>query len=124
MLVFSEIVKIASIKTIPPEIVKEGIKRWILIVGGKMMLTVNELDEGVAFPRHSHPHEEVKYIISGRIELRTPAGSKILEAGMGCVLSPNEPHEAYVPGPGSVVYINAFSPPREDYLKGRRGSLT
>lgn len=111
--------KTASIKTMPPEIVKEGVKRWILIVGEKMMLAIYELSEGVTFPLHSHPHEQVGYIVSGRIEHRTPTGSEILEAGTGYIFPSNEPHETHNPGPGPVIVVDVFSPPREDYLKSK-----
>jgi quercetin dioxygenase-like cupin family protein len=86
-----------------------------------MMITMNEMDEGETFPRHSHPHEEAKYVIRGTLEMTTGSGTKVLKPGSALIISGNEPHSARVLGPGSVVYVNVFSPPRNDYVAARKG---
>ena len=79
-----------------------------------MMQMQVRLEAGSHLPEHQHPHEQITYVISGRL--------RMLVAG--------EPREL---GPGDTVYlhsevrhgvdvledtlvIDTFSPPREDLL--------
>jgi quercetin dioxygenase-like cupin family protein len=110
-------VETANIESTSPEVVGNGLKRWPLVVGHKMMLYIYELEEGASFPCHNHVHEEVKYILSGKLELKGPRGSQVIETGTACVIHSNELHGAYAPGPGPATYINIFSPVREDFVK-------
>jgi quercetin dioxygenase-like cupin family protein len=109
--------EIANVKATSSEVVEKGVRRRPLVVGEKMMLYVYELEEGTSFPCHKHVQEEAKYILSGKLELRGPRGSQVIEAGTACVIRSNEPHAAYAPGPGPAIYLNIFSPIREDFLK-------
>ena len=78
-------------------------------------MTIGEVDlaPGVALPMHSHPHEQISYVISGRFEFTVGGETTILEPGMVALI------------PGGVMHggktltacrvIDLFSPVREDY---------
>jgi quercetin dioxygenase-like cupin family protein len=119
LLFLGSAMKYADIEGLPPDAAKDGMKRWTLLVSDRMMLTVNEMGKGETFPSHSHLDEEAKYVIRGSMEVRTLSGTIVLRPGTGCLISPNEAHSARVLGSESVVYINVFCPPREEYLVNR-----
>jgi quercetin dioxygenase-like cupin family protein len=60
----------------------EGAQRQILSHGGGMMLVQFTFDAGISAPIHSHPHEQIGYVVSGEIDLimdgreTTPLGAK------------------------------------------------
>ncbi|MGD9972574.1 MAG: cupin domain-containing protein [Desulfatirhabdiaceae bacterium] len=65
-------------------------------------------------PRHTHPHEQTGYLISGRI--RFTIGEDVLEAipGDSWCIPGNMEHQADILE--NSVAIEVFSPVREDYL--------
>ena len=63
---------------------------------------------------HSHHHEQIAYVMSGKVRFETGDGeSRLLEAGDFVVFAPNETHGG-VALEDSVV-LDAFSPAREDF---------
>jgi len=95
----------------------KGIRRWILATGDKMMLVMIEMEEGAVVPWHSHYHEQIGFVLRGRVEFKTSNGTYVFDEGTAYLFRSNEPHEARNPGPGHVVVLEIFSPPREDFLK-------
>jgi len=39
--------------------VMKGVTRYILLSGEKLMIVYYEIEPGVIFPEHSHPHEQM-----------------------------------------------------------------
>jgi len=72
-----------------------------------------ELNAGTAVPMHSHPHEQVTYVIDGRFEFTIGGETRILEPGIAALI------------PGGVMHggktltacrvFDIFTPVREDY---------
>ncbi len=90
-----------------------GLVRRTLIDEGSMMICEFTFASGVRIPDHAHPHEQVGYIIAGRV--RMTIGGETVELGPGdsyCAPS-NVPHSAVTLEP--TVIVDTFSPPREDY---------
>ena len=78
-------------------------------------LTFGEVDlvAGTLLPVHQHPHEQVTYVISGRLEFTVGAETRLLEPGM-CAISPGAtPHSGRALT--ACRAIDVFSPVREDY---------
>ncbi len=91
----------------------QGLKRKTLAQCQSMMICEFTFDANVTIPIHSHPHEQVGYVVEGRV-MMTIAGQET-ELGQGdsyCAPS-NIPHGAHTLDP--TVIIDTFSPPREDY---------
>lgn len=94
----------------------ERIKIKTLVYGEKTLLTEFRLKSGSQLPKHSHPHEQTGYLISGRIRLTM--GDKIFEAepGDSWCIPHNVEHCAEILK--DSIAIEVFSPVREDYLPG------
>jgi integrase len=76
-------------------------------------------EPGAEFPSHSHPEEQMTFVLSGRIAFRS--GRRTIEAGPGDVVHvpPGVPHAARVVGARRVVTLNVFSPVRRVLPDGR-----
>jgi quercetin dioxygenase-like cupin family protein len=91
-----------------------GLQRRILAHNGKLMLVEHHMEASWAGARHSHPHDQLVYIISGR--LRFGAGPEIFEvkAGDSFVVKGGIEHQAWALEPS--VVLDVFTPYREDYV--------
>nr|HDO81582.1 cupin domain-containing protein [Candidatus Bathyarchaeota archaeon] len=92
----------------------EGVWRRTLATGEKMMIVEFSFEAGAKIPTHSHPHEQVGYVVEGEIKLVVDGKEYTLEEGDSYLIPPNTEHSATTPVRAKVVDV--FSPPREDYL--------
>jgi len=90
-----------------------GILRRTLCWGDRMLVAEITLAKGADVPAHSHVHEQVGYIASGRLEWTVDGKMKILEAGDGYAIPGNATHSVRVLE--DSVAIDIFSPVREEY---------
>lgn len=81
--------------------------------GEKMTLSFVDIEQGAQLPEHSHPHEQITYILEGELEMNIGGEKMLLTPGMVHVIPGNTPHSAYAHTPCRV--LDAFSPVREDY---------
>jgi quercetin dioxygenase-like cupin family protein len=96
-----------------PVQVMPGLERRTLAEGGEMMTCEFILEEGVEIPCHSHPQEQLGYVVSGKLIVTVGDNSAELSAG-DCYFAPGGvSHGAMVLEKARVV--DTFSPPREDY---------
>ena len=72
-----------------------------------------ELDEGVAFPKHQHPHEQAVNVLEGTLELDVGGRTHRLSAGQSYVIPPDVPHAGRALTRCRV--LDVFAPVREDY---------
>ncbi len=91
-----------------------GVVRRVLAHSPGLMLTEHILDAGAVLPEHNHPHEQMVYIVSGRIELILNGNLFIMEAGDSLDLPPGASHK--VTALVKTVALDIFSPARQDYL--------
>lgn len=96
------------------EIVREGVSRCGFR-GEDVLLVMNWLQPGMEVNPHSHPFEQVVYIVQGRI--RFTIGDEVVEAGPGSVIRipPDVEHCGEPLGDEPVLNLDVFSPIREDY---------
>lgn len=78
-------------------------------------MTIGEVEfrADTVLPMHRHPHEQITYVLSGRVQLTVGSETTTLTAGMVMLV------------PGGVIHggialtdarvIDVFSPVREDY---------
>src|SRR5262245_12225348 len=88
----------------------EGIERKTLVHGEKTLLTEFRLQKGSVLPRHSHPHEQTGYLVSGRIRLFIGGQEHDAEAGDSWCIPGGVEHGADVLL--DSVAIEVFSPVR------------
>ncbi|HHB91257.1 MAG TPA: cupin domain-containing protein [Anaerolineae bacterium] len=90
-----------------------GLVRRTLVWGEKMMLCEFTAEAGVIVPMHSHPHEQVGYVLSGRVQFTVDGETWIAGPGDSYAIPGGVEHEARVLEP--TVLIELFSPPREAF---------
>ncbi len=90
-----------------------GVTRRTLSTSEGMMLIEVALDKGAMVPFHSHPHEQIGYLASGRVLFELGDERRELAAGDSWLVPPNVPHQVTALEPS--LAIDVFSPPREEY---------
>jgi quercetin dioxygenase-like cupin family protein len=90
-----------------------GFFRRTLGQTGDVMLVEFRAEANVELPDHSHPHQQIGYLVSGKMEI-TIDGVAYQPAPGDCWSIPGGvPHQATFQA--ETVVIECFSPPREDY---------
>jgi len=107
--------KMARATELPIVNVGHGMSRQVL-AGKSLMLVVVQIEPGNEVIAHSHPHEQIGYVLSGRVIFR--AGDTGKELGPGGVYSVEggEEHSAQVVGNEPARLVEVFTPVREDFL--------
>jgi len=102
-----------AVKNLPEEKVTDKISRRIL-VGEKEMVVFWSMKAGVHAAAHTHPHEQIFWMISGTMEFRLGDEKRTCRPGDLGVIPGGVEHEAWFPEDAEVIDI--FAPPREDFL--------
>ncbi len=87
------------------------------VVGERTLLAEIFLQKGCGLPRHSHPHEQTGYMISGHFRLVIGDQAYDTHPGDSWSIPGGTEHEVEVLE--DTVVIEVFSPVREDYLPYR-----
>lgn len=82
--------------------------------GERAMINYIELEPGAVVPNHSHPHEQLGYVVSGSIAMDIAGEVTVLRAGDGYTLAGGVEHSGTAGADGCVV-VDVFAPVREDY---------
>ncbi len=92
-----------------------GLLRRLVALGQQMMAVRVRFAAGATGSPHSHPHEQLTQVLSGRFRFRI--GSEVFEVGAGeSLLIPGGiEHEATALEAGELLDI--FAPPRQDLLE-------
>jgi quercetin dioxygenase-like cupin family protein len=93
----------------------ENLQRKVHAFNDKLMLTEHHMAKGSVFPRHSHPHEQLAYLISGHI--RVCVGDYTFEgrAGDSFIVRGGIEHQVWALE--ESIALDIFTPVREDYLE-------
>ncbi len=105
----------AKLTDLPEEKIGDKITRRIL-VGEKEMVVFLKMKAGARATMHQHPHEQIFWMLSGKMEFTLDGEKRTCVAGDLAVIPGNTPHAAYFPEDTEVVDI--FAPPREDMFTG------
>ena len=90
-----------------------GVHRRVLSCGDHVMVVQFRIAQGADLPVHTHPHEQVGHVVSGRMRFRIGDQERELGPGDGYSVPGNVPHGAT--GVTDAVAIDSFHPVREDY---------
>jgi quercetin dioxygenase-like cupin family protein len=104
-----------ALKNLPEEKVTDKITRRVL-TGEKEMIVWWSMQAGAHAAAHRHPHEQMFWVISGRMEFRLGHERRMCHPGDLGVVPGGVEHEAWFPEDTDV--IDVFSPPREDFMPG------
>jgi quercetin dioxygenase-like cupin family protein len=87
-----------------------------LVVGQNIMLARVLLKKGCVVPEHSHPNEQVTYILEGALKFWIDGREILVNAGETLTIPPNMPHKAEAME--DTVDLDVFCPPRADWMSG------
>jgi len=101
-----------NVETTDPE---EGLRRQVLAFNPGMMLVRHRMQPGWRGARHSHPHEQMVYVIRGHIHFMCGNESFDAFAGDSFIVPGGMEHEASALAESEV--LDFFVPYREDYAR-------
>jgi len=101
-----------SVNTIHPE---DGLSRQVLAFNPGMMLVRHQMQPGWRGARHSHPHEQMVYVIRGHIHFVCGGQAFDAFAGDSFIVPGGVEHEASALAESEV--LDFFVPSREDYAR-------
>jgi len=103
---------------VTPEMIMEGRTRYLAHLSNLMMVVIDFQDGSASRPDppHSHPHEQISYVVSG--EIHVVLGNETTRLGPGDIFTvpPNLPHSIQVLT-STARLVDTFTPVREDFLK-------
>lgn len=91
-----------------------GVSRKTLAVGENTLMTKFVLEAGATLPTHAHPHEQIGFLVSGRLILTIGDESCEMLPGDSWAVPGNVAHGAEVLETAEAVEV--FCPVRQDYL--------
>jgi quercetin dioxygenase-like cupin family protein len=99
-----------------------GLETTILtgLHGEKMMMVLNATSPGHSVPTHSHLHEQIGMVFSGRAILRIGTEERTVEKGDFYCIPSNVPHSDTCLGDEPFVMLDIFYPIRGDFLERLR----
>jgi quercetin dioxygenase-like cupin family protein len=106
--------------SIPVEALNAQLGRQ-LIVGQDLMLARVLLKQGCIVPEHSHPNEQLTYILEGALKFWIDGKEIVVRPGEVLTIPPNMPHKAEAVE--DTVDIDIFYPPRADWMSGKDAYL-
>jgi quercetin dioxygenase-like cupin family protein len=88
--------------------------------GEQAMISRIQLKKGCLVPRHTHPNEQIAYLVSGAMRFSIgeegSAEDVVLRAGEVLVIPGNLPHAAEALE--DTLNFDIFAPPRQDWITG------
>jgi quercetin dioxygenase-like cupin family protein len=90
-----------------------GLRRQVMSFSPSMMLVRHRMEKGWVGTKHSHPHEQMVYVVSGRIVFESPDGQVEAAGGDSFLVPGGVDHQARALEDSEVLDI--FTPYREDY---------
>jgi quercetin dioxygenase-like cupin family protein len=92
-----------------------GLDRRTLGCSERLLIAEFRAAPGVDVPRHSHPHDQVGYVVSGEVQLTIGDETVRCAPGDSYAIPGGVEHGARFLS--QCVVIDCFSPPREDYRR-------
>jgi quercetin dioxygenase-like cupin family protein len=90
-----------------------GMKRQVLAHTDQLMLVRHYFEKDWVGARHSHPHHQLVYVVSGSIRVDIDGKTFDVHAGDSFVVDGDVEHQASALEPSEV--LDVFTPVREDY---------
>ena len=106
--------KLGTLETLKETPVRPGVARKVFS-GDGATLAWTTLEPGHQPNPHSHPHEQIVYIVSGQVRFVVGDEEALIGPGDMLVVPPNVEHWAETVGDEPVVDLSIFSPRRDEY---------
>ena len=92
----------------------KGVMRKILAHSPTMMMVEIDFEKDAIGTTHTHPHEQMTYIISGKFRFTNDGETQDVGPGDSIRFAPGVAHGTVCLEPGRLVDV--FTPCREDFL--------
>lgn len=92
----------------------DGVSRKVLAHSENMMAVEVHFETGAVGAMHSHPHEQLTYVLSGKFEFTIGDETKVVAAGDTMYKQPDIEHGCVCLEAG--VLIDNFTPMRKDFV--------
>ena len=93
---------------------ESGLKRRVLAYNEKLFLAEHEMVKGWVGTVHSHPHDQIVYVVHGHIRVKCQGNTFDAQTGDTFVVRGGVQHDASAIEDSRVVDV--FTPCREDYI--------
>lgn len=104
-----------DLASVPEETINDKITRKV-VAGDQGMIVWWRVKAGGHAAAHKHPHEQIVWMLKGRMDFRIGNEKRSMVAGDVAVIPGGVEHEGFFPEDTEV--IDVFAPPREDFLAG------
>lgn len=94
---------------------ENGLKRRVLAYNDKLFLAEHEMVKGWVGTVHSHPHEQIVYVMRGHLKIACQGNTVDIRTGDTFVVRSGVEHGASAVEDSLV--IDVFTPCREDYIR-------
>ncbi|GMQ49349.1 cupin domain-containing protein [Vibrio sp. 10N] len=101
-------------KDIQLEDLGDGVSRKVLAHNDNMMSVEVHFEKGAVGAMHSHPHEQLTYVLSGAFEFTIGDEKHIVKAGDTMYKQPDIEHGCVCVEAGTL--IDTFTPMRKDFV--------
>lgn len=92
-----------------------GVSRKVLAYSDNIMSVEVHFKQGAIGPMHSHPHEQLTYVLSGEFEFTIGEETKLVKKGDVLYKKPNVMHGCICLKAG--VLLDNFTPMRKDFIQ-------
>lgn len=110
-----EEIKVSHQESVTPSDPEPGLKRQVLAYNQNLMLVRHVMRKGWQGTRHSHPHDQLVYVIQGRLQFTGGSSTFEVTTGDSFVVPGNVEHQASALEDSEV--LDVFHPYREDYAQ-------
>jgi quercetin dioxygenase-like cupin family protein len=105
----------SALAAMPWERLNDTIERRVL-AGKQGMIVWWKMKAGAHAAAHRHPHEQIVWMLKGKMDFRIGDERRSMVAGDVAVIPGGVEHEGFFPEDTEVVDV--FAPPREDFVAG------
>jgi quercetin dioxygenase-like cupin family protein len=100
---------------VPLEDLGNGIKRKVLAYHENLMAVEVYFEKGAEGAMHSHPHEQITYVLKGKFECNFDGKKQIVEPGDSTFAQANVLHGVICLEEG--ILLDIFTPHREEFIQ-------
>jgi len=111
--------KVATLEGLNTTETRPGVRRSVFS-GEGATLAFTTLDPGHTARPHSHPHEQIVYILAGELRFVVGEEEAVVRAGDMLVVPPGIEHWAETIGEVPALDLSIFSPRRDEYAAEER----
>jgi quercetin dioxygenase-like cupin family protein len=87
-----------------------------LVAGDRLLAMFGSAEPNASLPLHSHPHEQITYVLEGAIHFQVGDEEHDLGPGEGLMIPGGLTHGGVRVGPEGCRFVEIFTPLRDEYV--------